>query len=1270
MDTPLNRIKMVTPYDTLNRLCGLLLLTLAGFFHATGQSTDLGIYPDTSVVYGRPVILSPKSFKGKGAFISAYANNNFKGSFFVDTSNGNIYTTPVLKEGSFTVTVVANAKDGKPAGTSTFNLRVLRPPCSTGAYIKSNIELRHAATVKAIPVDINKDGFIDIVSHSANSLALFLGKSNGGFEDARILQKDDQRTIANLEAADYDGDGQTDLAYTKSSPDAAFKKDTLYILYAQSIEPLRFQLVRYKLLNGILAFQSCNLNRDAFSDLVVIYGQNGSYDGEICIFTGAPDRKWKQEGIFYAGLQPSAMHVADFNGDQHNDAAITLRGTEKNKNPKTLYVLYGKGNGQFFDTTLLTTQTINPHLVSGTDFNLDGKEDLMTSDVKANYADASTPHIGYYFMHVNPDSFIRKSFLISDLHVSYNAEVRSLHALDANTDGFPDLVVCNNSGLKFLLGDKNTSFQRGTTIKMGNGISPESATFADLNGDGRLDILVPFRVQGRIEMYTTAPAFEIRGNEQLIANNAPASLINATYFDTGTRSVTYTLLNTGYDPLIFDTASVFISGADTSDFAFIQFPKDTVKPYQPGIITVSFSPKKKITDVRKAQVNLVYRNCEQKPDTFRFKIQADILPDLGGYKDVKIPLSRQTLIAPVAEPEYTSRLVVQAASGFQGLLTIDPKTGIIRCTNPSPAGIFKVEVTGYNSLNQQSRTAFYLTVEPSGSAKTLAQWNQRLTDSVILAKIADFNSDLIQDIVCLNSKHDRSEIAVSPGNETGCFSRTGIIYTDKYLSAFECADFNSDGHTDLLVGQSNRNLFRLFTGNGDGTFANPRIIHPDTVEGCGYLKAGDFNRDGIWDFASIANAKGLLSVYLGDGMGKFSLAGKIQLNKDPLRQVIALGEFNADGNPDLAITNPASGTVSILQGNGLGGFSEEAELDVGMAPGDLWVADFDQNHTQDLIAANWGSSSLSLLLGKGDGTFTQKGETFLNSPPFSITGGDFNKDDNIDFAAGNPTLNSFTLLYGDGKTGFTEVKEFPTVSLPMIILAGDFNRDSTQDLAVLGGSETGIHHSGNFPNTSVRVQSRKGIIITGSMNPDKAGNTLFDEFGKEQEYILNNSSGQDIQISEIAIVQKDSFFEVTEKPDTLRSGSEGVLKIKLNKGLKAKAEVMIKNNNCMAEQSFKIASEVVPATIYNQSGNGSQVGVKVFPNPGNGKVSMQITPINHFPAGINIYDVLGRNVWSTALEDWDSKTINFQVQLPQQGMYTLRFEQKDFVQLVKILVIH
>src|SRR5207249_10317895 len=89
---------------------------------------------------------------------------------------------------------------------------------------------------------------------------------------------------------------------------------------------------------------------------------------------------------------------------------------------------------------------------------------------------------------------------------------------------------------------------------------------------------------------------------------------------------------------------------------------------------------------------------------------------------------------------------------------------------------------------------------------------------------------------------------------------------------------------------------------------------------------------------------------------------------------VAVGDFNVDGIEDLVVANPGyrvsdPGGISVLLGNGDGTFHAAKSFAAGTAPSSVAVGDFNGDGNPDLAVANAGSNDVSVLVGNGDGTF-------------------------------------------------------------------------------------------------------------------------------------------------------------------------------------------------------------------------------------------------------------------------------------------------------------
>jgi hypothetical protein len=239
---------------------------------------------------------------------------------------------------------------------------------------------------------------------------------------------------------------------------------------------------------------------------------------------------------------------------------------------------------------------------------------------------------------------------------------------------------------------------------------------------------------------------------------------------------------------------------------------------------------------------------------------------------------------------------------------------------------------------------------------------------------------------------------------------------------------------EILEDRSLLSVFTLPPSVFLGTGASPQSV-----------AVGDFNGDGKPDVAVANHGNDNVSILLNAGNGSFQPPMKYSVS-NPTEVISA--DLNGDGKEDLIVVdNTAPGAVSVLLGNGSGTFNTPVTYAVGNDPSGVVAVNLRNNGLLDLVVTNKGDNTISVLLNNGLGGFGPATSISVPSSPLSITSGDFDADGNQDVAI---VANSeVDVLYGNGQGGFSATQAtFSAGPGPGFIVSGDFNKDGKPDLAV------------------------------------------------------------------------------------------------------------------------------------------------------------------------------------------------------------------------------
>jgi hypothetical protein len=211
--------------------------------------------------------------------------------------------------------------------------------------------------------------------------------------------------------------------------------------------------------------------------------------------------------------------------------------------------------------------------------------------------------------------------------------------------------------------------------------------------------------------------------------------------------------------------------------------------------------------------------------------------------------------------------------------------------------------------------------------------------------------------------------------------------------------------------------------------------------------AADFDGDGIADLA-VSNKNGRsISIIIGDGAGGFAPPINFTLAMEP--ESLAVGDFNKDGKADVAVGHAGNGPVFVLFGDGAGRFSQEVVVVDIPAANQVVVGDFNGDTNAD-IAVSVHLSKVRILLGNGNGGFSVSNVTTASASTPSLVAADFDGDgvSDLAFISEGSGGGGVSLIHGTREGDFSVNSVVSLSQTPKAIAAADFNGDGRLDAAV------------------------------------------------------------------------------------------------------------------------------------------------------------------------------------------------------------------------------
>jgi hypothetical protein len=800
--------------------------------------------------------------------------------------------------------------------------------------------------------DFNRDGRLDLAIANIDSgdVSILLGLGDGQFREAQTVPVGTGPSA--IVTGDFNGDGIPDLAVADENSnevtvltgtgDGTFQRRGAY-----PVGSLPLGLVAADFGDGRLGLVAT----DAGS-------------GQISVLRGQGDGTFIAGGTFTVGKDPRAIGVGNFNGDGAPDLAVADFGSSD------VSILVGVGDGTFFDAGQAANAVQATPLVA--DFSGDRVPDVaeLRPDGRILLRRGRADELGVFdppFL-VNPPVPVRSGSPARDLAVVPRAGGGAdLAALDA-TDPFISLYSFDAAKGSFVL----------TARLSVPGLLPARIVSGDLGGNGRADLVVTAAGSNQVFVYlqNADGSFNLDPTYRLDVGISPLAVTLANVNGDGRPDIVVTnqfsgdvsvLLNDPVHP--FATEERFRAGTglyglgkpiETDPNPTVQSPEETV-----AVTAGRFS--------RGTAEDLVVLNRGLRTASV---LVAD---GSGGLLNPQAALTFPAGLDPTAVvagrfgPGLNLDLAVLDAGRQQVMIYSGDgsgsfaETGMISAGN-APTGLALADVTrpgggppdGIPDLLIGNEFGDVLVLPGKGDG-TFEPF-QRLDAHIALA-VADLTGNGRDDFIYANQALDRVSVQYGSAPPSRLSDPNHSILGPGVV---KLADMNGDGIPDLIVANTGSNNVLVYPGLGNGQFG------PEVNGGKGFavgtnpvgVTVADVNGDGSPDLVVANEGSNDVSVLLGQGRGAdwtLTPGPRLEAGLGPVATVVQ--DVTGNGIPDILVTNSESNTVTLLPGVGGGFFNDQnpRTIPVGTTPVQALVGDFTGAGQVELVTVNRGSNSLTIV---------------------------------------------------------------------------------------------------------------------------------------------------------------------------------------------------------------------------------------------------------------------------------------------------------------------